>query len=317
MANFRLFTTIAFFTWFFVGSNLDARGQIGEAPDYLRDIRQVVRKARVPTTLRIIGKSSNGREIPVLEFRHPIKTTQKRVLEPIRIFVNALHHGNERMSYEVAMALAHNLALHGPPYGTEIVIGPVINPDGFILGTRSDSKGRDPNRDYDYPGRTTESVFQLPETDAVRSYLSDKKFQGAIALHAGMEGVLWPWCYSPLPAAQATAFRRIGLAVARAMDAPVFKQSWQDYPTRGEFTDYAFMTYGTLAVTLEVSSALKQVGVAKSQTIGKSMSGIFAYIRELKALHELGVQTYSLEPQWGPWERLQIIARNLKVAAAH
>ena len=41
--------------------------------------------------------------------------------------------------------------------------------------------------------------------------------------------------------------------MADSMGFSYFQQSYNDYKTEGEFIDYAFMKYGTYAMTLEVS----------------------------------------------------------------
>jgi hypothetical protein len=78
-------------------------------------------------------------------------------------------------------------------------------------------------------------------------------FHAAIAYHSGAQEVIWPWCYTGDATADGSFFTAAGQKTAQAMSFTVYQQSYDDYPTQGEYIDYAYMRSHTLAATFEVS----------------------------------------------------------------
>ena len=78
-------------------------------------------------------------------------------------------------------------------------------------------------------------------------------FRAAIAYHSGAQEVLWPWCYTGDATVDGSFFAAAGQKTAQAMSFAIYQQSYDDYPTQGEYIDYAYWRGHTLAATFEVS----------------------------------------------------------------
>lgn len=204
---------------------------------------------------KFLGYSQQGREINYLII------TKNEAANPPAIYLNGTHHGNEKSSTEAILGLIDfMIANQRQPLVSEVLdhyaiyLQPMVNPDGHALHSRSDSLGRDPNRDYSFPEREEQDSFKIQDIRLVKSLLDKVKFRAAAAYHSGMEAVLWPWCFTSQRNTDIDTFYTLAKITATSMNMSRFNQSFSDYPTRGEFIDYAYMTHGTLALTLEVSS---------------------------------------------------------------
>ena len=204
--------------------------------------------------LHLLGYSQGGRPI-----RYLVVSRGEPADKPA-LYLNGAHHGDEKTSAEAILGLVELLTQHPDQPEIQdllsnyaIYLQPLVNPDGFASNSRFDAEGRDPNRDYAFPGRRAKDAFKIPSTRLVAELMAKVRFRAAAAFHAGMEAVLWAWAFGPAPAADQDVFFTLAHRAATAMGMSRFLQSYADYPTQGEFIDYAYMTHGTLALTLEVS----------------------------------------------------------------
>lgn len=234
---------------------------------------------------KFLGYSQQGREINYLII------TKNDADNPPAIYLNGTHHGNEKSSTEAVLGLIDFLiANRNQPIVSEVLdhyaiyLQPIVNPDGHALHSRSDSLGRDPNRDYAFPEREEQDSFKIQDIRLVKSLLDQVKFRAAAAYHSGMEAVLWPWCFTPQRNAEFDTFFTLSKITATAMNISRFSQSYSDYPTRGEFIDYAYMTHGTLALTLEVSSDPSPPASRLAYYVQRSVKGSIAFLRAVLAL---------------------------------
>lgn len=237
---------------------------------------------------RTLGKSRLGRDINYAIIQ-PRDLKQRRA-----IFLNGTHHGNEKSSTEAVIGVMdYLLTNHNKPNIRNLLntfafyILPLVNPDGHAANSRTDSRGLDINRDYSYPLRTSEHSFLTESSQLVRTLMEQVKFRAAIAYHAGMEAILWPACYTGSPPTDLALFRTLSKKTADAMGFDRYLQSYQDYPSEGEFIDFAYSTYGTLAITMEVSEDPTPRETVLPLIIDKSIKGSIAYIEGLRD-HELG-----------------------------
>ncbi len=214
--------------------------------------------ARVASTLpefvthRVLGTSSQGRNLDVLTVDFTCTD------HPKSVFLNGAHHGDEPASAEVVLGAIDGLLRSQEPEVLDaltqyrFLFMPVVNPDGLAAGTRADCNGLDLNRDYDYPGRSTEA-FSAPETQAVRELSITEGVYAALAFHSGMVGVLWPYCHTTEPTADDRVFGSLAGRVAVGLGTTTALQSAEDYISYGEYIDYAYAVHGTLALTVEVA----------------------------------------------------------------
>ncbi|MFC0187252.1 M14 family metallopeptidase [Fictibacillus aquaticus] len=119
-----------------------------EMMDVLKQIAHKNRHAK----LKILGKSAEGRDIPLLYFsknshHHKSKAHKKKPL----VWVQSQIHGNEPASGESTLVLAKLLAegrLGNVLDKVDIAIVPRVNPDGSYYFKRFVANDMDANRDY-------------------------------------------------------------------------------------------------------------------------------------------------------------------------
>ncbi len=234
-----------------------------------------------------LGSSQLGRDLPYATLDatgHPGAPT---------ILLNGTHHGDEWASTESVLGVAAYLVANRDAPGVKellaryrIVLLPLVNPDGHAAGTREDAQGRDPNRDYAYPLRSEAESFHVPEIALLRGLQDQARFRAAIAYHAGMTGVLWPWAYDGLRARDLLAFRTLSRTATQAMGFSLFAQSFDDFQSTGEYLDYAYMKHDTLAVTFEVSEEKTPPDGELAAVVAGAVRGTLAYLDAVRRLDE-------------------------------
>ena len=122
-----------------------------------------------------LGKSGSGRQIYGVLLADS-KPADKRIL------VLSGQHGNEVSPVLAMLNLAEDMASARDPRlmrGTDFVIVPVVNPDGFASNRRLNSRGADLNRNWN-PHRRTESR-------SVQSLVDGFRPQVVVDLHEWMD----------------------------------------------------------------------------------------------------------------------------------
>jgi hypothetical protein len=235
--------------------------------------------------MKFLGYSQQGREI------HYLVISKHDTDSVPAIYFNGTHHGNEKSSTEGILGLIDFIVKNRTqPIVSEVLdhyalfIQPLVNPDGHALHSRSDSLGRDPNRDYSFPERDDQDSFKIQDIRLVKSLVDQVKFRAAAAYHSGMEAILWPACYTPQRTSDADTFYTLSKISAQAMGISRYVQSYFDYPTRGEFIDYVYNNHGTLALTFEVSSDPTPPESQIARFVERSVKGGVAFMRAVMAL---------------------------------
>lgn len=235
-----------------------------------------------------LGISTEGRDIASLLLSNGFDKKKPA------IYFNAGHHGNEQNSVEALVGLIQFIVNNKTKKEVVhflnkyiLIIHPLVNPDGLAYGTRNDSLGRDPNRDYPHPKKLNHmESFLLPETRIVKFLHDTYPIVGAVAVHSGMEGVLWPWCFTEELNPEHSKFIHLSEKTAKAMGFNYFKQSFHDYETKGEYIDWAYTSYGTLAITLEVSHRHIPDFKTINTLVQKTVKGAFAFIEAITSIKE-------------------------------
>ena len=242
----------------------------------------------------VLGKSQQGREIAI------VAITKNVNADAPAIYFNGTHHGNERASTEVVLALINYLVLEQNNPAVErilrryrIILQPMVNPDGHALNLRTDSRGVDPNRDYATPNKPEKDAFQLVETRLVRDLMIKEKVVASAAFHSGLEAVLWPWCHTPTLSQHDPVFRTLAASVAKTMQMNRTSQSFYDYKTDGEFIDFAYMRHGTYALTFEVAQEATPPANRLQAVVRRAVQGSFSFLRAVDSIRS-SVQTPAL-----------------------
>lgn len=208
------------------------------------------------------------------------------------IFINGAHHGDEKITVLVALGFvdfllknAQNPEIKKILNRYSFLIVPIINPDGYCVHSRQNAQGFDINRDYyEIDDQSKTPGFKTPEARLVSQLVQKNKFTGALALHSGDEGVYWPMGDSPLPSAHHRVLGDLARLTANKMGFERWMQSYYDYPTQGEFSDFVYKTHRILGLTVEISQEhLPRPGL-HPEIVKKAVAGILAYVDALKDL---------------------------------
>jgi hypothetical protein len=245
-------------------------------------------------TYKVNGKSVQSRYIPYLIINATCQAS------PPAIFANGTHHGDEPSSTESVLAIpdyllrnsATDASLRSLLETYAFYVLPLVNPDGFALNTRENADGLDINRDYSYPLRSDAESFQTVEAQHMKSLQESVGFRAAIAYHSGAQEVLWPWCYTGDDTVDGEFFTAAGQKTAQAMNFAIYQQSYDDYPTQGEYIDFAYWKSNTLAATFEVSTDKTPSVASLASVVDSACKGTFAWIqavsdRDHGSLHAL------------------------------
>jgi murein tripeptide amidase MpaA len=252
-------------------------------------------QATYPQTALVvtIGSTIQGR--PIKGIRISRSPAQIDASKPACLFLGC-HHAREWISVEVPLYLAEYLLsradsdpdVRGLVDLSEILIVPVVNPDGYVR-TATDrywrknrrlnsdgSYGVDLNRNYSYqwggagssgtPSSATyrgTAAFSEPETRAVRdlfSSTSGRLYNALLSYHSYSQLVLYPWGYTVAPANDASLMSSMAYSIRELLNAGhsnpdydyVAEQASQLYLTSGDTTDWAYGVKGIPAFTIEL-----------------------------------------------------------------
>ena len=232
-------------------------------------------------TYKVNGQSVQGRDIPYLIINATCQAG------PPAVFANGTHHGDEPSSTESVLAIPDYLLRNSAADASvrsllenyAFYVLPLVNPDGFALNTRENADGLDINRDYSYPLRSDADSFQTVEARHMKSLQESVGFHAAIAYHSGAQEVLWPWCYEGDATADAGFFTAAGQKTIQAMNFAIAQQSYDDYPTQGEYIDFAYWKSNTLAATFEVSTDKTPSTASLASVVDGALKGTMAWVQ--------------------------------------
>jgi predicted deacylase len=251
------------------------------------------------TSFEVLGESAEGREVAIVV----IDATSAPGAPSV--YLNGTHHGNEQIATEVPLGVIDALLRGEDPRVAAVldqlivVVQPLVNPDGHAAYTREDSLGRDPNRDYAYPERNAAQSFDLVEIRLVRDLQQRFAFHGALAYHSGIEEVIWPWCHTGNPTADADLLATLAETTATAMGMDRWMQSYDDYPASGEYIDYAYMEHRTLALTVELSDDPTPPASQLDLYVERGVEGSLAFLHALVLEHAHLLPLAPAAPQFG------------------
>jgi len=183
-----------------------------------------------------IGTSLEGRPIQAAEFGTGSEVT----------LIFAGFHGNEKIGVTVAHALCRELDIH-PSFlrGRRVVIVPILNPDGYARGRRTNAAGIDLNRNFptrDWRSHVLHgpSPASEPETCVVMDLVDRLRPVKIISVHDPMRMNNYDGTHS----------RSLAQWMAEFNAYPV--SGTIGYPTPGSFGTWAGVERRIAMVTLEI-----------------------------------------------------------------
>ncbi len=224
----------------------------------------------------LMGHSVERRSIWAFRVRRPGDEVHTKVL------VFAGIHALEWISTQTAAHTLEALAL-SPPRGVEVVVVPLLNPDGrarvesdLAAGLRRYRRGNarkvDLNRDFAVnrdakafwrhiiPAyyRSSRAPLSQPETRALDRLLDRERFDVALSLHAFGGFVYTPWAGLWERPEDWTEFHRLGTVMSQAQGAHAYKvrqlSRWGFFfRAHGAEIDHIYGKYGTKAFLIELT----------------------------------------------------------------
>ena len=240
-------------------------------------LRQLAELAPERVAIEGIGASLDGRPIWALRIGHGGK----------KMMIDGTQHAREWISAMVTTCVADRLvrdydrdpAIRDFVDHTELLVVPVVNPDGYQYSwstdrywrkNRRERHGVDLNRNFGiawggagssrnersevYRG---EYAFSEPETAALRDLAKRERVELHVDFHAYGQLLLYPWGYTAKPAKDRDRFAAIGDRVASAMFAQHetryrLLSAVELYPASGTMLDWMYGELEALSFTIEL-----------------------------------------------------------------
>jgi predicted deacylase len=205
------------------------------------------------------------------------------------VLLTGLIHGNEVVGSLALLDVVARLHDSGVLAGERrrLVVMPIANPDGFAATMdrlrrglpawrRGNANGVDLNRNFPpaIPPGTKPSRHPFagsgwrrspwfrgphplsePESNAIADVASDVRPTLALAFHSFGQLLLYPWASARTPHPRTPEYRVLADAFLRGRPGSEFdvRQAAALYPMLGDLDDWLDATFGTLALTVEVS----------------------------------------------------------------
>jgi hypothetical protein len=216
-------------------------------------------------TMVDLGPSVQGRALWAIRITGP--GTEK----PGALYHGA-QHGNEIMGTAVIAYIAQYLLTNYgvDPDVTAVVddvewfLLPIMNPDGYVAGSRFNARVVDLNRNWDGPGAGEGAMggpfpFSEPETAAIRDFLNaHPNIRGYDDFHTYGRMLMWPWCHTADLCEDHPTFDAVAMEMVwRIYDVhghyydpgPVYTTI---YPVSGGSVNYVYGVKGAWALTFEL-----------------------------------------------------------------
>lgn len=259
--------------------------------------------------LESIGKSAEGREIfAVIISDFPSQDLED---EP-GIRITSGIHGNEKIATAFVLQFMEYLA---SSYKSDsevkkiiddnyIAFLPVLNPDGYEKDTRKNSNNVDLNRDfYNYTANCP--VFSQPESNAIKNY-KPQRFCCGISYHSGDYVISVPLGYvesSKFKSEHYELFSSVAknyafsgipgerfcdgtCSVTKAENFVITGGDW--YAVNGELSDWSYLEYGTIDITVEVSKEKEPLSEESlSSVYSRNKAGLLNFLEAAKSIKSI------------------------------
>lgn len=206
-------------------------------------------------TTQVIGYSQQGRAI----ISYVFGSGAKKVL-----FTGAIH-GNESNTKSLLDTWIGELEARATdiPGGTQVVVVPLLNPDGYAAGTRTNSRNVDLNRNFDttdwkkdiqnvygqaFPGGGGKSAMSEPETQVIANYTSQLRPALTLSYHSVAGYAIANTCGNS--SARASTYASLSGYSNMTGVGGAF-----DYEITGTYDDWICQRLGLPSVLIELSTS--------------------------------------------------------------
>jgi len=213
-------------------------------------------------TTTVVGRNDQGLDIIGVIIKGPTATDGA----PSHLVVGS-HHGNERLSVDVALSFAEQAiaTLKNPSsqYYEALAdkvlhVIPVLNIGGYNNNRREEYDVRrvsiDPNRDYPDPCDGSGTKFRLASTEALARYVTDQAIVGAVTIHGYIGTFTFPWgtYTTETESPDHDTYMSLSRKVADINGYRIGTHADVIYPTNGAFEDWAYHSQGVWTTLLEL-----------------------------------------------------------------
>ncbi len=195
-----------------------------------------------------------------------VKKAGTRAPHPTLIMSGSTHgneylHIEDRLPEEILRESKHSGAFSQfLDEGGAFIFIPILNPDGFVAGTRENSHSEDLNRDWTVRPANFEG-FHESETKLLASTLDRLRieeslnYRVSVDYHCCAGALLYPWSFKDAPSISTEVldqFRALGDMAAKNLGVDFGRTGdVLGYSPKGTTKDYYYDHYGTLALTYE------------------------------------------------------------------
>lgn len=251
--------------------------------------------------LDTIGYSVDNRVIGVLK----VSDYPEQDEDEPSILIVGCHHGNEILSVEAPLVFIHYLVDN---YGSDPVVTnwvdtmeiyfiPLLNPDGRERLTRYNSHDVDLNRNYSFQftsgGSHGPYAFSEPETQTIRDFAAIHPPILSLTYHTSGELVLYSWTHTDTIAPDQSTLMQIGGIVADSLDYTL-RQGGHWYFTAGEYCDFMYGVYGTMAFTVEMYTRQTPPADVIDQVMARNLPGFISLLKQVNRSGLTGLITSTI-----------------------
>jgi len=269
-------------------------------------------EANYPALCRrqLVGTTVQGRNIWALCISDNVQIEED---EPEVALISTMH-GNEPVGTEMMLRLITHLTSN---YGVnqrvtdlvnnvELWIVPVMNPDGFVAGTRQNANGVDLNRNFPDPYTSPNNTIagRQAETAAIMTWRWTRSFVLSANFHTGALVVNYPYdanpngqsVYTPCPDDDLFIYvsERYSQYNPPMWSSPTFFHgitngaAW--YHVNGGMQDWAYRYTGSNEVTIELSNTFAPPAAQLEQYWNENRDSLMSYV-ETSLIGARGVVT--------------------------
>jgi hypothetical protein len=256
-------------------------------PEHLQQIAARSANARV----EVLGTSVQGR--PIVGLRVGVGLGHA-----VRILGG--HHGDERSSVEVVLALAGDYVDQVQDGSiaalSEVLFVPAVNPDGVQARTRHNARGIDLNRNYNFgfaddEFAAGEHAFSEPEVRAIALDNEHHRYAVSLSYHSGAFNIGYPWNYTT--AAQLADAQFVSLSQrykALVPDSSFWVTRGAEwYISYGDTNDYSWGHFGGIDFTVEVSADKTPAVDALADVITQQRAAAFDWLTHHQDIQSIKV----------------------------